>query len=337
MRRLAILAHYDAQCEVKRYILEHLRALRPLCSRVVLVSTSPLAPAEIEKAERYADEVALKENRGYDFGAWQSVLERSDLSAYDEVILTNSSVFGPIDEGGLRRSFERMENEPLDVWGMTDNHEIRWHLQSYFLVFRRRVLDSPAFANFWTSILPYSDKFQVIRSYEVGLTTFLTEAGLRGRALVPAHTLFPRIYRVLRRYRRRWRVNPTCRVPEVLVDRGMPYVKVELLRDNPLEIDLRPLTRRLKRIGFDFSLVEFDRAPRPHGLAKLVAKMRERVEALWNGADPTYGPVVQPAGHAVEAARTPSEPAEPHPGGSRTSLSTQPASAASSSKSEGPP
>ena len=56
---------------------------------------------------------------------------------------------------------------------MTDSFEIRWHVQSYFLVIKRRALQSLAFSQFFNAVLPYRDKDQVIRSYELGLTRFL--------------------------------------------------------------------------------------------------------------------------------------------------------------------
>jgi hypothetical protein len=58
--------------------------------------------------------------------------------------------------------------------------------------------------------------------------------------------------------------NLTCLAPMQLLHHGMPYVKVELLRDNPARVDLRPVWRALDMAGYDRGLVEFDRpAVRP--------------------------------------------------------------------------
>src|SRR5687768_7677270 len=96
MRRLALFAHYDPDSEVKPYILYYLERLRVDCARIVFISTSPLPEAEIEKLESRADRVLLKENVGLDFGMWQYAVERENLTGYDELVLTNSSIFGPI-------------------------------------------------------------------------------------------------------------------------------------------------------------------------------------------------------------------------------------------------
>jgi hypothetical protein len=44
-----------------------------------------------------------------------------------------------------------------------------------------------------------------------------------------------------------------------LLRAGMPFVKVELLRDNPVGARVFPVVRHLRRVGYDMSLLEFDR------------------------------------------------------------------------------
>lgn len=251
MKRLGIFAHYDAQGEVKGYVLEHLKALRRHCSELIFVSTSDLSGVGRVRASEYCGTVLTRPNTGFDFLSWRSALETVELGKWDEIVLTNSSVFGPL-QGRLDTAFERMRENPADFWGMTGSHDIAWHLQSYFLVFRKRALASEAFSRFWQSVLPYRDKKQVIRSYEVGLTTFLLEAGLTADAYV-------RVKALPESDGDEFRGNATCLIPATLLDKGMPYVKVELLRDNPCRIDIEPVRRRLRRAGYAEELIEFDR------------------------------------------------------------------------------
>jgi lipopolysaccharide biosynthesis protein len=185
---------------------------------------------------------------------WQRAMEDLDVASYDELVLTNSSIFGPMFSMGPM--FAQMEAAPCDFWGATDNHEIEWHLQSYFLTFKRRVLQSDAFARFFGSVLPYRDKWQIIRSYEVGMTAFLQQSGFFGQAYVPADTLFPP-WPLALAYKGR-RKNPTCYHPLRLLRRGMPFVKVELLRDNPGRLNLAPLRQAIASTGYDPSLIEID-------------------------------------------------------------------------------
>ncbi len=265
MKRLVIFAHYDAQDEIKRFIVHSLRALHEACERVVFVSNAQLPPAELDKIRPFCAEIELRENVGFDFGMWRHAIERVDLEAWDELLLTNSSVFGPVLP--LGPVLDRMAEEPCDAWGMTENVEIAWHLQSYFLAFRRPVLTSPLFKKFWASVLPFRDKEQVIRSYEVGLSRLLLDYGFRLRAFAPTQSLeipgssklFNALGESLWARMRSRRVNPTCGYPLPLLRAGMPFVKAEVLRDNPLGADLGPVLEAMEQAGFDMSLVEFDR------------------------------------------------------------------------------
>jgi rhamnosyltransferase len=255
MKRLAIFAHWDERDRIKRYIEFFVRRLREECDEVAFVSTSKLPERELDKVRPYCAQTILKANEGFDFGMWKQVIDGADLSQWDELVLTNSSVFGPVTS--LGSVFERMAASDADCWGMTDSNEIDWHLQSYFLVFRRRLLHSPEFKRFWTTVLPYKNKRQVIRSYEIGLTGYLAEHGFKCEALA-------KVEEVTRANTRFWKPmppprNPTSFWPVSLIERGMPFVKVEVLRDNPANIGLRAVRKALDRAGYDRSLVEFER------------------------------------------------------------------------------
>ncbi|MET0592097.1 MAG: rhamnan synthesis F family protein [Polyangiaceae bacterium] len=251
MRRIALFAHYDAQAQVKPYILYYLQRLREVCDDVIFISNSPLSEHEIAKTRPICSRVHLRDNVGYDFGMWRDGLKLVDCAEWDEVVLTNSSVFGPIHP--LDDVFRRMSEVRCDFWGMTDSTEISWHLQSYFLVFRRKVLDSAAFADFWRGVLPYRDKSQVVRSYEIGLSCFLREQGFVPAAVVPVASV------PVPWFRRR-KPNPTLAYAETLLRSGMPFVKVELLRDNPFGRPLAAVYLALEAAGYDGSLVVFDRS-----------------------------------------------------------------------------
>jgi lipopolysaccharide biosynthesis protein len=253
MKRVAIFAHFDAKSEVKRYVLSYLQALRGECDAISFVSTAGLPESEREKVVPYCERVLSRENVGWDFGMWQAALSAMDLSEVDELILANSSTFGPIFP--LKPILARMSAEPCDFWGMTESYEIAWHLQSYFLVFKRSALSSPAFDQFFQGVLPYRDKDQVIRSYEIGLTRYLQEAGLNGVAFAPIGAWEGSEWK-RRRLRRKAR-NATLYHPLQLARLGMPLVKVNLLRDNPAKVRLSPLLRAMADSGYDMSQVQY--------------------------------------------------------------------------------
>jgi lipopolysaccharide biosynthesis protein len=242
--RLAIFAHFDAGNRIRPYVLEHLRGLRTLGGQIHFVSNSPLEPLEVARLEGLADHVLIRENRGLDFGMWQAALACHDLDRIGELVLTNSSVVGPLRP--LLPVFEAMEAHPCDFWSMTESFEHGWHLQSWFTVFRRTALANPAFPAFWKSVLPFRSRQHVIFSYELGLSTYLREHGLEGAAAFPLGDRTARPFgNLLPRGRLSSRIrtsrNPTLHYPDLLLEAGMPYVKVSLLEANPDKLRLRAM------------------------------------------------------------------------------------------------
>ena len=218
MKRVALFAHFDAEDQIKPYIVYFLSALRQVAADIVFVSTARLPAQEMDKVRPYASQVLLRENIGLDFAMWRHGLEHSDLGDTDELILTNSSLFGPMFP--LAPILERMGEAPCDFWGMTDNFEYRWHLQSYFLVIKRAVLVSPSWARFWGGVLALRDKEQVILSYEVGFTSFLVESGFVPGALAPIQSWAPWLVRRRMDLERRW--NTTLFIPKSCSKWGCP-------------------------------------------------------------------------------------------------------------------
>jgi lipopolysaccharide biosynthesis protein len=266
--RLCVFAHYDSQDEVKPYVLHLLRALRQECDEITFVSTSTLPETEIEKTRDHCSRTMCKDNAGYDFGMWKYALERTDPECCDELALVNSSILGPLFP--LHPIMQHMEAQDCDFWGMTDSKQVAWHLQSYFLVFRACVLRSQAFRQFWHAVLPYRNKDQVVRSYELGLTVFLQEHGFRAQPVRAVDSLPSPIS--LSRFRRK-RFNPTHKRAGHLLARGFPFVKLELLRDNPEHIHLGPIFRAIQRSGYDMSLI-------PAGIASDRSRWRSQ-NTIW--------------------------------------------------------
>ena len=75
-----------------------------------------------------------------------------------------------------------------DFIGLTESLAPARHLQSYFLVFNRRVLAEPAFDKLMRGVMNFQDKGQVVDVYECRLTQQLCALGLHFQALFPALT-----------------------------------------------------------------------------------------------------------------------------------------------------
>jgi lipopolysaccharide biosynthesis protein len=92
-------------------------------------------------------------------------------------------------------------------------------LQSFFLVFKRHVFTSDAFAEFIDSIQAEASKMDIIEKYEVGLSQVLTNNGHTCMALTQRELGF---------------TNQSLECPFSIIEKGFPFLKVDLLRNNPL-------------------------------------------------------------------------------------------------------
>ena len=234
--RLALYAHYSDRGGLALYVLFYLRKLRELGFRICFISNSPIPRQGEQELHEICESVIQRDNTGYDFAMWKQALAGYELTQLDELLLTNSSVIGPLHPLGTL--WENPAASESDFWGLTDNAGLADHLQSYFLLFRRPALEHPCFLEFWRSVLPYSDKDRIILSYEVGLTGWLAEHGLRWKALFPQEPLIA-AYLSRRTFAERVRKRIYCLetprntsmiVPDLLLEQGMPFLKAALLK-----------------------------------------------------------------------------------------------------------
>ena len=258
---------------------------------IVLVSTAEaLRPDSFARVAPLCAAVLTRLNVGLDFGSWRAALDAYPwLVDAELLVLANDSVYGPL--GNLDPLFAAMNEQACDFWGMTEARQPRFHLQSYFLAFKRRCLASDAFRAFFAEVAFLSDKQQVIDEYELTLAGRLAASGLRWAAVAPGVELG-------------WRgINPMHQLWRSTLEGGVPFVEIELLRDNPLHADLRrwePLLRR--RFGYDTlfsSAISAASSPtpprcarpgrdpmRPSDMLDFVRSVLDRARSARNGGPP---------------------------------------------------
>ncbi|HAV09998.1 MAG TPA: polysaccharide biosynthesis-like protein [Dehalococcoidia bacterium] len=250
MKRVAVFAHFDRDNIVDDYVLYYLEQLRHVAHHIVFVTASQINQPETARVSKLCDAVIVRENIGYDFASWRAGINSiTNLADYDELILCNDSVYGPLFP--LQDSFARMQEKQCDFWGMTDNYEIAYHLQSYFLVFRKNVFISKAFTDFWNSLDTGKTKWEIIREYEIGLSQVLMTAGFKPCVYAPAQKASliklallalqrpSRIVRVIQKKKLSRNLNQTQFFwHDLIIKYKMPFIKIELLRDNPAHIDV---------------------------------------------------------------------------------------------------
>ncbi|GLK49331.1 hypothetical protein GCM10017620_23040 [Brevundimonas intermedia] len=171
MKRLAISFFYDGQGILDDYMVVLLRSMREHCERIVFVVNGQLTKESRAKVEPIVDEILVRSNDGFDVGAYRAGLNHigfEQLKAYEEVILFNHTFYGPIFP--FSEMFGTMEKTKCAMWGITAHKEVvgdpamgrefvPFHLNSHFISFRKPILESKYFKNYW-------DNIPVIRSYE---------------------------------------------------------------------------------------------------------------------------------------------------------------------------
>lgn len=182
MLRACIFAHYDKDNMVDDYVYYYLNELLAVVQKLVFVTVSDISKKDVERLKGLNIEVIKRKNIGYDFYSYKVGIQRLDLSIYTELIICNDSTFGPLIP--MKDIFDKMENSKCDFWGITDSRQIDYHLQSYFLVFRKKILKSHVFFDFWNQLKILEDKNEIIKRYEIGISQVLLKKNYRTQAYI---------------------------------------------------------------------------------------------------------------------------------------------------------
>ena len=240
---LVLMNHFDVDGELDPHVRVAIETYRSAGADVVLISPS----ADVGDAADGVVRIITKSRNDdlRDFGGWYHALRElgpEERARYSRVILTNDSVYFPVRDPAP--FLERLRGSKADVFAATDSVSGgRYHLQSYFLA-----LGPEAVA----SLLPELErrvkaqaeatKLTLIQRFEVGLSQFLIDAGRTTEVFFPldgvsdvASALYPPDPRrlspiaatVLNTTHHFWRASLAA---------GLPFLKVELLRDNPVQV-----------------------------------------------------------------------------------------------------
>jgi len=182
MKRVVIFAHFDKQNIIDPYVIDYLKELRKY-SEIIFVSDGDLEQREISKISDLCFDNICQKHGEYDFGSYKrgfKLLKTKYLEKFnklDEVLFVNDSCYLV---GTFERIFSEMDQKPeIDFWGLTDNYidseNIEYHIQSYFLSFRRNVFLDRKFQKFIYNITKLKDKSSIVDLYEVGLSQFLIQ------------------------------------------------------------------------------------------------------------------------------------------------------------------
>ena len=192
-KRLGVFVFYDKDGLVDDYVTFMLDSLKESLNDLIIVSNCYLETEEKRKLLKYTDKVHIRQNIGLDAGAFKYIYDiyKDKFENYDELILLNDTFFGPFKP--FKEIINDMNKKNVDFWGLTANYDsvdgygflpdnmIHSHIQTFFIAFRKNVLNSNAFKDYWDkyNIDKMTSFLDVVTKHELVLTNYLEKNGFR--------------------------------------------------------------------------------------------------------------------------------------------------------------
>ncbi len=184
-QRLGIYCFYDKYGHAASFIKTFLDDLMDNLDDLVVVVNGQLSDQARQLFSEYTKTIIVRENTGLDVAAYKQAiltLGWEKLESYDEVICLNDTVMGPVYP--FREMFACMDRKDVDFWGITayagetvDKEQIPTHLQAYWHAYRRSLVSSPAFHEYWETMPLWKDYAEVTRKHEMTFTKHFTDLG----------------------------------------------------------------------------------------------------------------------------------------------------------------
>ena len=190
---LTILAGYSHQGKLTEVTKRWIQSVRSFSTYLVVVFDQENVD---QLEELFVDDIAVvvccEHHQAYDFGSYKKGLNIADehnwLEQISHVLFCNDSVIGPFKD--LSHVLEEMVASPAPGCGLTDSTLYFPHLQSYFLLMQRDVLQLNEVRNFFDAVVPQPSRHDVIQAYELGFSQLISSLGLEWHSLFPIALMF---------------------------------------------------------------------------------------------------------------------------------------------------
>ena len=195
MKRLGIFFFFEKNGYVDDFVTYYLADLVKNLSELVIVCNGKLSESGRAAFERFTGNIVVRENKGLDVWAYKTALDQygwDRLAAFDEVVMTNATLMGPVRP--LKEMFDAMaENPDLDFWGLTVHHGAEGnpfkgkhifsylpvHIQSHFIVYRKKFLQSPDLQKYWNEMPMIESYNDSVQRYEAVFTKIFADKGYK--------------------------------------------------------------------------------------------------------------------------------------------------------------
>lgn len=195
MKRLGIFFFYEKNGDVDDFITYYLADLAKNLSELIVVCNGKLSRQGRKAFSQFTDQILVRENKGLDVWAYKTALDHygwARLAEFDEIVMTNSTLMGPVRP--LREMFDAMaENQDLDFWGLSIHHGAKTnpfkgkhlyrylpvHIQSHFIVYRKRFVQSPELQAYWNEMPMIESYTDSVQRYEAVFTKQFEDRGFK--------------------------------------------------------------------------------------------------------------------------------------------------------------
>lgn len=225
-KRYGVYVFYDKDGIVDEYVDYFLKDLKKNLSKLLVICNGDVQPEGLERLKTIADEVLVRENKGFDITSYKIGLEYygyEELRTYDEVMVLNSTTYGPLYP--FAEMFETMNQKDVDFWGITKFHQVPFdpfgtikygyipeHIQSYFMVFRKSFVETKDFENYWKNLPTINSYEEAVGYHETVFTKDFADRGYKWAVYVDSSDLENYTYDPLRDFPRRMIEERRCPV-----------------------------------------------------------------------------------------------------------------------------
>lgn len=216
INRYGVYVFFDKNGIVDEYNDVFLQGIKEVVSHLLVICNGSVTKDGFERLSQVADEVWCRENVGYDVTAYKEGILRPGferLSEFDEIILCNDTMYGPLYP--FQEMFETMEKIDVDFWGITNFHEVPFdpfgtieygyipkHIQSFFMVFRKSLVSSSVFQDYWLNFPEIHGYEEAIGLHEAVFTKKFSDMGFKWQVYADSDDLEGYTYDPLRDFPR---------------------------------------------------------------------------------------------------------------------------------------
>ena len=190
--KVILYASYQTGENLPGYVRFALKHLAETDFTVILLTNKrPLSAETMSFLEDNEIKLYLTENHGFDFGMWRRFLKdlangRSSLVEFNSItrlLLVNDSIV--YFQNNFADFIRRAEASTADVVSLTQNDEVRPHLQSFFLYIKQEALGA-----FYLHLLETPEQetfYDVVHRLEIGMANVFDEAEIKTASLYSTH------------------------------------------------------------------------------------------------------------------------------------------------------